>query len=762
MNCWLTLVPRGKEKTPSMSKKAFNIYRFLPVQLFLLHFRRYHLLLLFWLVLFATITGHFMSGFGADSLFLAPEYLGRISFSSFFLLGIGYGFFVMSWHITTFIIHSKSIPFLGETRNAFVKYCVNNFILPGLFLLIYFPMVIRFLHQEEGFDFKAILSRIVALIFGIVVVNLVSFSYFFRVDRNILKNLLNSFGRLTAIKGIIPYDNLDINSDLVYAESYIDNHRGIKRIPHPYSYSLRFLRAVLRRHHRNAVFFALIGYVLLLITGFFLEWPVLRVPAGCSFLLLFGIVLSFVGSFKYFLRSWEVIGWIGLIAIIFFLSRAGLFDMRSAAYGLDYATKTPAEYSSSHLNQLFDAKAMLRDRNQELARLEQWQLHLKEEKPPLVLISVSGGGSRSAYWSFRCLQYLDSLTGGKLYPHTVFMTGASGGMLGAGFWWALHGKKQEQTDLDVYDLKYQQAIGKDFLNTVVSSMATVDFISPFNKIVVNGERFGKDRGYAFDQELERLGGGLLCQTMGEARSLIAQGKAPLILMSGTILNDGRKLMMAPLPIAYLTRPMQINKKGKPGTVDAVDYQALFNHHHPEHLSLSSALRISATFPVIMPVVKMPTSPALSVMDAGLRDNYGQEATQRYLLNVRDWVQEHCSSVIYLQIRDTKEANPTKPNFDASLPKLFFDPLFAIQQKWSSIQTFSQNYLKEEASFLFPDLIYHQMLIEFELENEERKVSLNFHLSNREKQELRASIYAPKNQEVFEQCRKILNGTNERE
>src|SRR5690606_20932759 len=98
-----------------MSKIINKVYRFLPVQLLLLHFRKYQLLLIFWVILISTITGHFAAHFGASSLFLAPEYLGEINFRSMFLLGSAMAIFVMSWNITTYIIHSHRLPFLGAT-----------------------------------------------------------------------------------------------------------------------------------------------------------------------------------------------------------------------------------------------------------------------------------------------------------------------------------------------------------------------------------------------------------------------------------------------------------------------------------------------------------------------------------------------------------------------------------------------------------------------------------------------------------------------
>ena len=90
-------------------KILHDIFRFLPVQLFLLHFRKYQLFLLFWVALVLIITGQLADVFGASTLFLAPEYLGKTDFWSMLLLGGAMAVFVMAWHITTFIINNSRI-----------------------------------------------------------------------------------------------------------------------------------------------------------------------------------------------------------------------------------------------------------------------------------------------------------------------------------------------------------------------------------------------------------------------------------------------------------------------------------------------------------------------------------------------------------------------------------------------------------------------------------------------------------------------------
>src|ERR1700754_2684619 len=124
------------------------IYSF-PIQLLFLHFRKYQVLLLFWFILFSTVNGSFMHTFGADSLYLAPEYLGNVNSISAALVGATIGMFIMSWNISTFILFSRHFQFLAATTNPFLKYCINNAIIPILFLGFYFFKAYQFTRYKE-------------------------------------------------------------------------------------------------------------------------------------------------------------------------------------------------------------------------------------------------------------------------------------------------------------------------------------------------------------------------------------------------------------------------------------------------------------------------------------------------------------------------------------------------------------------------------------------------------------------------------------
>lgn len=732
------------------------LYRFLPVQLFLLHFRKYQLLLVFWLVITLVITGRFADHFGAATLFLAPEYNGRINFLSMLLLGGAMGMFTMSWHITTFIIHSKRIPFIGAARQAFLKYCINNSVLPLAFFIFYSIISIRF----QWFDERAPMMRIARMQLGFylgsLVVIVISFLYFFRVGRDLLKSVLSKITNPGALKEIIPYDALDVEFDMIQAETYLSEHMKIERIEHLDKYGPRLLTTILRRHHRNAIAATILALILLLILGIFANQPALRIPAGAGFLILFSVMMSVVGAFKYLLKSWEMIGWLLFSVLLSWMVKHQLFDLRSVAYGMDYQKKSAFPvYDYQHIKQLFNPQRYEQDKQTGIRRLEAWKARQAGvSKPPLVILTTSGGGSRSAYWTFRSLQYADSISGGKLFKNCVLITGASGGMMGAAYWRSIHQGTQDGTIKDTYAARYQENIGKDLLNAIIFSMASVDLISPFNKIMVAGYKYNKDRGYALEQEFLRNTEGLLDKNIGDFTAAEASGSIPAMIISSTIINDGRKLMIAAQPVGYLTQPAYALADPDTPPIDGVDFATFFKDQHPYNLRLATALRMNATFPYVLPAVKLPSNPTINLMDAGLRDNFGTELASRYLYVFRDWIKENTSQVIWLQIRDTREYEVFPFSGQENVGAMIADPLFVIHHKWEPFQSYNHGYIKDYAPY-FLDGHLRFLTLQYIPAKKDKVASLNFHLTSQEKEDLYKAIHNPYNKAVVDTLVRLL-------
>jgi len=740
-----------------MVKLMHGLYRFLPVQLLLLHFRKYQLLLLFWVVVIATVSGNFAVHFGASSLFLAPEYLGQINFLSMFLLGSAMAIFIMAWNITTFIIHSHRIPFLGATRQAFLKYCLNNAIIPLAFLVFYSVISIRFQYFNEHASGSRTIVLQLGFYLGLAVFLLLSFAYFFRVDRDLLKVVISKITNPSVIREIIPYDSLDVEFDIVRADTYLSETLQVEKISELESYHPRLLSTVLRRHHRNAITATIFALALLLILGAFMEDPRLRIPAASGFLLLFSVMMGLVGAVKYFLKTWELMGWVLIGTLVSSLVTLRIFDLRSIAYGLNYQTKATVSplYDYEYLKQVFTRERYQHDKTISEQRLTNWLTKDSTglDKPPLIVLTVSGGGSRSAYWSFRVLQYLDSISNGKLFSNTVLLTGASGGMIGAAYWRSIHTEFLEGRITNPYNIQYQENIGKDLLNAIIFSFASVDLISPFNKISLAGYSYTKDRGYAMEQELIRNTDGLLDKKISDFQSLEARGIIPQMIVNATIVNDGRRLLISSQPVSYLSQPAySLTDTFKP-PIDAIDFASFFANQNPYNLRLTTALRMNATFPYILPVVKLPSHPQMNIMDAGLRDNFGTEVAARYFLVHKEWIERYAGNVIFLQIRDTREYEVFTPTEQGSLGAMLTEPLTVIENKWEPFQSYAQSYIREVLPSISSNV--HFITMTYIPHEVNKSAALNFHLTSKEKQDLYQSVYHQQNQVAARQFLQLL-------
>jgi hypothetical protein len=246
-----------------------------------------------------------------------------------------------------------------------------------------------------------------------------------------------------------------------------------------------------------------------------------------------------------------------------------------------------------------------------------------------------------------------------------------------------------------------------------------------------------------ERELARNSEGLLDRPIGYYERRESRGEIPQLIINGTIINDGRKLMICNQPIAYLTQPEYSLRLPSP-PIDAVDYGAFFPEQNTGELRLTSALRMNATFPYILPVVKLPSSPRMNVMDAGLRDNFGVQVASRYLHVMRHWLKQNVRETIFLEIRDTRENDVSSNTDQSTLGNMIADPLFVIQNKWEAIQSYGYNYVKDYSPAYVDDKL-KLITLQYIPREYKKSAALNFHLTREEKEDIYASIDHPYNQ-----------------
>src|SRR5579872_3651748 len=283
------------------------IYHFFPVQLLLLHLRKFQILLVFWLILFSTLNGDFMRAYGADALFLSPEYLGDVNAISAAIVGAATGVFIMSWNITTFILFSRHFRFLATTSKPFLKYCINNSLLPIIFLIFYFIKVLQFSIDRELLSTRHIILLCLGFLAGFVFVSAVSLYYFFRADRSIIRHMTPVISNPKLFKSQFSKEEVKLNdSRLMHVKWYLNSPTTIRKTRDVAHYSKAFIESIFNRHHIAAVLSIFMAFIFLIVVGFFMDSRYFQLPAAASILIFFAILISLSGAFSYFLQSWSI------------------------------------------------------------------------------------------------------------------------------------------------------------------------------------------------------------------------------------------------------------------------------------------------------------------------------------------------------------------------------------------------------------------------------------------------------------------------
>jgi hypothetical protein len=218
---------------------------------------------------------------------------------------------------------------------------------------------------------------------------------------------------------------------------------------------------------------------------------------------------------------------------------------------------------------------------------------------------------------------------------------------------------------------------------------------------------------------------------------------PIMLLSPTITNDARKLLISSQPMSFLTQTDYLDNLNNVGLVESVDYHQLLANHHPDSLHFLSALRMNASFFYVLPNVSLPTEPHTEVMDAGIRDNYGTQHTLRYIAHFIDWINENTSGVVIIQIRDRYKTVDILPQENKSLIESIKRPVSVVSDNYLTMQTYNQDEMLMHLSGLLKNKI---SVVNFQLKRTSKdNIALSWHLTNKDKKRIYRSIYEPENQ-----------------
>jgi len=256
-----------------------------------------------------------------------------------------------------------------------------------------------------------ILFLAIGFITGLLLILSISFFYFFRADKTILKGMQPLFENAKNYIAQFQPEHVSLKSkSIIKSEWFLDSFWRIRRCRDVSHYSTELMDNIFRRHHLAAVICVFLAYLFLIIVGFFLDYRAFQIPAAASITILFAILIGVSGAFAYFLQTWSVPVLVIFLLLLNIIYKLDWIDPTNKAYGLNYNEINRPSYTANILQELSSPENAESDKENMVAILEKWKKKQGEEKPLLVVMATSGGGTRSAAFTMNVLQQLDSIT----------------------------------------------------------------------------------------------------------------------------------------------------------------------------------------------------------------------------------------------------------------------------------------------------------------------------------------------------------------
>ena len=732
-----------------------GIVYFFPVQLFMLHLQRNQILILIWLFIFGFVSNRLGVGLGISYLFIVPEYMGNVSIYSYALVGFAFGGFLMAFNVSSYVINSHRFTFLATLKKPFNKYCINNFIIPGTVIIVYLFNIYHHLSVFELMKPWQIWLSLLSFLGGTLLFITIAAVYFQLLN----KDFHNLFG------GAADDEQSHVSIDKVKSfqlgilkrhfisqvtrksryreewpvETYMRHPFKIVRAKKIEHIDRIKLLLVFQQNHITAAVFAILVFISMVLLGAFRENKYFEMPAAASMLLLGTMGMMVAAAVHFFMRSWSTLFFLVVVLGLNFLSQHSNFRAINYAYGLDY--DKPAIYDPEAISkEIMESGCVEKDIAYHEEILNNWKKKAYvnpaiSSKPKMIFINCSGGGLKSALWTFYSLQVTNQLMEGKLLQNTVLITGSSGGMIGASYLRELYLQQQLGIIDNMYDPQWCDNISKDMLNPIATSIALNDLFLRWQYFTEGNYRYPKDRGYEFERKLNENTNYVLDKRLGDYTEVEKRALVPMMMFSPAITNDAKRLIISSQPASFMSFNELSDHRN--AYIENIEFTRLFKDHNPYNMKFTSAIRMNATFPYVLPVVSLPSSPLLEIMDAGMRDNYGTRTAVQYAFHLRKWIDANTSGVIFIRIFDGKRVDYVKQR-DRSLLQDLLSPLGGLVANVSKIHLQENNQLIQ---LLDQVLDVPVDVVEYRLGDikDAKNISMSFHLTPREKKKIKEAF-----------------------
>ena len=295
----------------------------------------------------------------------------------------------------------------------------------------------------------------------------------------------------------------------------------------------------------------------------------------------------------------------------------------------------------------------------------------------LIVVCVSGGGIRAATWTAAILGRLDQIEGFRSAARWI--SGASGGMVGASFWRAAERRLTADelvaaTAMDSLTPTLRRLVYNDVLRSFTPGRNRSDRGS----VLQEAWRVHLERGRIEVQgrRIDLQGRGIeLARPIADLRASELDGTWPSLVFSPMLVEDGRRLLVTNLDLRRVTDHSALWLRSDPRppssqmSVSAETAYALEDICPGAlgRVTLATAARMSASFPYVSPATPLPTAPVRRVVDAGYYDNYGVELACSWIRAMAAdpavRLLDRLEKVLVIQIRDNVSELSVNPGTD---------------------------------------------------------------------------------------------------
>jgi hypothetical protein len=269
--------------------------------------------------------------------------------------------------------------------------------------------------------------------------------------------------------------------------------------------------------------------------------------------------------------------------------------------------------------------------------------------------------------------------------------------------------------------------------------------------------YQKDRAYTFEQQLNQNTEGMMDKPISAYRIPEDEGLIPMLVLTPTVVNDGRKMYIASRPVSFLNADVLDQPGYKFSKIAGTDFQRAFKEVGSDSLRFLSALRMSATFPYITPNTTLPTEPPIQIMDAGISDNFGMNDAIRFLYSFKTWISENTAGVIFISVRDSPKLGKILPKTGQTIVDDLTQPISSVYNNFENFQDINADLLLGQARAWFSlpisriDLQYQAdsyvpILQKMDsIRQNSARASLSWRLTTREKEGIVNAINSDMNQ-----------------